>query len=105
MNMRLTVFGRKLFPFLSKEKEMIRLGDKVRDSLTGYTGTVIARTEWLHGCVRLTVQANELKDGKPVASHTFDEPQAELVEESLKPAAKPSGGPTPEPSRHSDPAR
>lgn len=48
----------------------IQLGDIARDTVTGYQGTVIARTEWLNGCWRLTLQSNTLdKEGKPSA-HT-----------------------------------
>lgn len=85
---------------------MIKLRDKVRDTITGYTGIVIARTEWLNGCVRATIQAQELKDGKPIESQTFDVQQLEIVEQH--PAAaepKRTGGPFPEPSRQADPVR
>lgn len=57
----------------------VKLGDLVRDKITGYTGIAVARTEWLHGCVRVTVQSQELKDGKPVETSTFDEPQLAIV--------------------------
>ena len=43
----------------------IKLGQKVRDTITGNEGTVVARTEWLHGCVRVTVQHEGGKDGCP----------------------------------------
>lgn len=56
-----------------------KLGDDVRDSITGLTGCVIAKTEWLNGCWRITVQPRELKDGKPVDSCVFDVEQLEIV--------------------------
>jgi hypothetical protein len=59
---------------------MIGLGDKVRDKVTGLEGIVIARTEWMYGCVRLIVQPQKLHDGKPVDNYTIDEPQAELIQ-------------------------
>jgi hypothetical protein len=46
--------------------DVVKLGDKVKDRVTGLTGIVIARTDWLNGCIRMTVQPQELKDGKPV---------------------------------------
>lgn len=58
----------------------INLGDKVKDRISGLTGIVIARTEWMYGCVRLTVQPQEMKDGKPVDVQAIDEPQLELLE-------------------------
>ena len=76
----------------------IQLGDKARDSITGYTGIVIARTEWLNGCWRITIQAQELKDGKPVDNQTFDAEQVEVVDAKHKPEpARRTGGPFPDP--------
>lgn len=53
---------------------MIELGDKGKDSVTGFTGVVVARTEWLWGCVRIAIEATKLgKDGKPAEEFWFDE--------------------------------
>ena len=35
---------------------MAQLGDKVKDTITGFTGVVTGRSEWLFGCVRCAVQ-------------------------------------------------
>lgn len=59
---------------------MIKLGSKVRDKITGVAGIAIARTEWLNGCARITIQPQELKDGKPVDFTTVDEPQLEVLD-------------------------
>jgi len=59
----------------------IKLGQKVRDEITGYTGIAVARTEWLYGCVRVTVQSSELHNGMPVEAYIVDEPQLEVVTE------------------------
>ena len=59
---------------------MIKLGDKVKDTITDFEGTVIARTLYLNGCVRYGVQAKELKDGIPVDCVWLDEEQLEKVE-------------------------
>ena len=56
----------------------IKLGDKVRDNISGLEGIAVARTEWLHGCIRIAVQP-EAKDNKVPDSVTFDEPQLKLV--------------------------
>lgn len=58
------------------------LGDRVRDKITGCQGIVIAVTNWLHGCTRVTVQPEEKKDGKPVDNFCVDSPQAEVLEVS-----------------------
>lgn len=52
---------------------MAKLGQTVRDVITGYEGIVTSRTEYLHGCVRIVIQSKELKDGVPVADIVIDE--------------------------------
>lgn len=83
----------------------IELGSTVIDKITGYKGTVIGRTEWLYGCRRYTLQAKEIKDGKPVGSISIDEDAAEVVEQSEPHVMKTTGGPAPEPSRGPDATR
>ncbi len=83
----------------------IVLGDLARDTITGYTGIVVADTMWLNGCRRLTVQARELKDGKPVESTSFDVEQLELVTAAKKLVEQKTGGPHTEPTRHQEPVR
>jgi len=87
---------------------IVVLGQTVRDKLTGLTGTVVARTEWLYGCVRLTVQPHGVKDGKPFDFYTFDEPQAEVLEAdtllAVEAAEKPyNHGPREDAPRQADP--
>jgi len=87
----------------------VKLGIRVRDNITGLTGIAVARTEWLHGCARVTIQPEELKDGKPVESYTVDEQQVELVKTEKRRVSPLSsataGGPQPTPARHGDPRR
>ena len=52
---------------------MIKLGDKVKDSITGFTGIVIARATYLNGCISCEVESTKLKDGAPLKCHWFDE--------------------------------
>lgn len=66
---------------LESNEGTINLGSRARDTVTGFEGVVVARTEWLHGCARITIQPTELKDGLPMESHTFDELQVETVKE------------------------
>lgn len=83
----------------------IKLGDKARDSLTGLTGTVIARHEYLNGCVRLTLQPAELHEGKPVEASYFDIEQLEFIEKGKPRSAAPTGGPHAAPQRPAPPSR
>lgn len=63
---------------------MIDLGDKVKDPVTGFTGIAVARTTWLHGCNRLSIQPQELtKEGAPRESQVFDEMQLILVKKGI----------------------
>lgn len=62
-------------------EQQIDLGDLVRDRVTGMTGIVIARTIWMNGCLRFSVQSQSLdKDSKPLEAVGFDEIQLELLE-------------------------
>jgi len=74
----------------------VKLGDLVKDTITGVQGVVVTRSEWLNGCETVSVQQRELdKDGKPHERLAFDVEQIELVErQGMKKATKESGGPT-----------
>ncbi len=87
----------------------MKLGDRVTDIYTGFTGIATARTEWLYGCARITIEPQELKDGKPIEAETFDEQRVEVVE-SMEPhqssdATAITGGPQNDPSQRPDPVR
>lgn len=71
---------------------MALLGEKARDPLSGFEGIVVARTEWLYGCVRLALQPRGLHEGKPIEAQWFDQAQVEVVEE--KPIATSLPAPT-----------
>lgn len=58
----------------------IKLGNKVRDTITGFAGILIGRTEWMYGCNRIGIQPEGLHEGKPVDAEWFDEQRVELVE-------------------------
>ncbi len=77
----------------------IKLGDIARDSITGFEGVVVAITDWLHGCRRLTLTPQLLHEGKPIENHSFDEPQCILVRREGEQAPAKTGGPRPEPIR------
>ena len=59
---------------------MVRPGDRVKDKVTGFTGIVSSRTEYLYGCFRINVQPEELHEGKLAPAATFDEPQLIVIE-------------------------
>ena len=75
-------------------KKKLKLGDEVRDTVTGFTGIAVCRHSYLQGCDRLTVQPPIDKDRKMPESESFDEPQLEVVKpEVVKQGSKLTGGP------------
>jgi hypothetical protein len=58
---------------------MVKLGDRVKDQITGFTGIATGRYEYLYGCVRVSVQAEKLKDGKVADGLVFYEDQLEVI--------------------------
>lgn len=72
---------------------MIDLGDLAKDTITGYQGIVIGKTEWLHGCTRLILQAQTLHEGKPIDAITVDEPQCEVITSAAYTGSHDTGGP------------
>jgi hypothetical protein len=55
------------------------LGQKAKDKITGFTGILTARAEFLTGCNRYCIQPTELHDHKPIDSIYFDEAQIEII--------------------------
>jgi hypothetical protein len=80
---------------------MITLGDKVKDKVTGFTGIAVARTEWLNGCVRISVQPEGVtKEGATFKIEAFDLEQLEVTKPAKAAIApKKTGGPMPDVSR------
>ena len=74
---------------------MISLGQEARDRVTGFKGIAVARTEWLNGCARVTLQPKMGKDGKHPDAVTFDEPQLELIGKGVRIGPRDTGGPLP----------
>ena len=75
-------------------KKEIKLGQKVKDIVSDFTGIVIARTKYLNGCIQFQVQAKKtIKDG--VVNMDIDEEQLEIVNEGIlkKKKVTNTGGP------------
>ena len=76
-----------------KETEMIKLGSKVMDKVTGFQGIAVGRSDWLWGCVTYGLASTD-KEGMPRELEWFDSDRLAVVEEKtviLK--AKETGGP------------
>ena len=66
----------------------IGLGDKVKDRVTGFTGTVTSYTKWLTGRNTAGVQPEVDKDGKVPDSLSFDLARLDVLESAEKREAK-----------------
>jgi hypothetical protein len=87
-----------------------KLGEMVSDTLTDFRGIVVGRAEFLYGCVRLQVQPNGLKDGKPAEEAWLDEDRVrvETPQEAIAAPASAEtrrGGPSSNPTRGADASR
>lgn len=82
---------------------MIQLGMTQTDPISGFTGVVVGRSEYLNGCVRYLLMARKLdNDGKP-QEQWFDEEQLEgcFQGDAFIRKHAPAGGP----ERHAPPSR
>ena len=78
----------------------IKLGARVRDRVTAFTGVVTQRMENLNGCVQFTVRPPMDKDGKFGECYCFDAPNLEILEaDIMSHTATETGGPTAKPAR------
>ena len=58
----------------------IRLGSKVQDKVTGFTGIAVAKTKFLFGRLDMQVQPQAVVEGYPVKCETFPESQLVCLE-------------------------
>lgn len=76
---------------------MIKLGDKVKDTVTGFVGIATAKIEFLNGCVQFHVRPTMAKPKKNETSKYpegtyIDVEQLEVVGSRKKTKSQPSGG-------------
>ena len=58
--------------------EEIQLKDKVEDVITGFTGIVTAKAEYLYGCTQFLVNS-KCKDNEQGKTSWIDEPQLKVL--------------------------
>lgn len=59
------------------------LGSRMRDMITGFTGVVTGRAEYISGCAQALVAPAMKPDGSVPASEWFDEQRLERVDDTL----------------------
>ena len=87
---------------------MIELGQRVKDTITGFEGITTGHTKWLTGCDTFGVLSTELgDDGKPCETQWFDVLRLEAVPDAPVMAraedVDTNGGPQPVPLRNMAP--
>ena len=75
---------------------IIKLGQEVKDRVTGFKGIVVSKTTYLQGCDRVAVQPKWTEGEVPKVAD-FDEPDLIVVGNGILPPEKPKsrtrGGP------------
>jgi len=71
----------------------IKLGDKVRDKITGFMGIAVAKTEFLNGCIQFNVLPKGDKINKMPDEISIDEQSLEIIRVKKKVKKKENGGP------------
>lgn len=75
---------------------MIKLGQRVKDKVTGFEGIATAKVIYLNGCVQFCVKPKVDEKGKMVEGEYIDEEQLEVVGEGFAVDREPNGGPMPD---------
>lgn len=56
-----------------------KLGKEYKDKISGFVGIAVAKTEWINGCIRITLSPKLDKDGKFQDSVCLDIEQLEAT--------------------------
>jgi len=70
----------------------IKLGDKVRDKITGFIGIAVARTKFLNGCIQYNVIPKCVTKDKLPEEMGIDIDNLEVITKKKKPTKKKSTG-------------
>ncbi len=81
-----------------------KLGDLVKDKVSGFKGVIVSQHDYLNGCTRFTVQPLIDKDWKLPVSETFDMPQLETITVDAA-ESEPKEGRTGGPDKYLDKSR
>ena len=80
------------------KRKVFKLGSHGRHMISGFEGVIVAKTEWMNGCVRYGIQPTHLHDGKPIEIDWFDSEEIDKVVKKATPRSKQkTGGPMPDP--------
>lgn len=72
---------------------IVNLGDRVKDTVSGFSGIAVAKVTYLQGCDRVAIQAPVKKNEKPAEWMYFDEPQLKVLKRgAVKQGERITGG-------------
>jgi len=71
----------------------IKLGDEVRDAVTGFKGIAVSKVEYLTGCMQYGVSGGVDKEGRPTSTEYFDFQRLEPTGVTLVLPSRDGGGP------------
>jgi hypothetical protein len=82
-------------------KNQIRLGSKARCKVTGFTGIVIARLEYINGCIQYGIKPpmDKRTGGMPEAQYV-DSEQLEVLGPGISVELDRTGGPSSDAPKH-----
>ena len=81
---------------IKKEINTIKLGQKVKDKVTGFSGITTGKIEYLNGCVQFCVKPEMTEPGKMPEGQWIDDMQLEVIGEGLSIPQESDGGPMPD---------
>ena len=71
----------------------IKLGQKVKDKVTGFTGIAVAKCKFLNGCVQFHISPPVDKDGNERKDQWIDAAQLEIIDNGILSEPKPKSEP------------
>ena len=74
------------------KKTEIKLGNKVKDIVTGFEGIATSKVEYLNGCIQYCVKPTKGKDGKMPEGEYIDQQQLLVVSVGIAVGVKDIGG-------------
>lgn len=81
---------------LESSMSMAKLGDKVKEVVSGLEGIVTCESLSLSGCRQILIVPQEVKDGKPVDGSWYDDSRCTVLQTGVVPVsprfAKAEGG-------------
>lgn len=83
-----------MFSSKNTPKHKFELGQRLRDTASGFTGIATARCEYLNGCIQYGIKPPVGEDGKMLEVFYIDEGQLEVVDNGIFPHAQTIGGPS-----------